>query len=67
MRLLALALVAGGVMSAQTATFHKNVAPILQMHCQECHRQGQVAPFQLETYKQARGWSATSTCNCVLR
>jgi thiol-disulfide isomerase/thioredoxin len=35
-------------------TFCKEVAPILQKNCQECHRPGQVGPFALETYEQAR-------------
>ncbi|MFO0910547.1 MAG: ascorbate-dependent monooxygenase [Isosphaeraceae bacterium] len=35
-------------------TYHKDVAPLLQRHCQECHRPGQVAPFSLLTYEQAR-------------
>ena len=35
-------------------TYSGDVAPILQRHCQECHRPGQVAPFSLLTYDQAR-------------
>jgi len=35
-------------------TYCKDVAPILQKNCQECHRPGQVGPFALETYGQAR-------------
>ena len=35
-------------------TFTRDVAAILQRNCQECHRQGQVGPFPLETYEQAR-------------
>ena len=35
-------------------TFAKDVAPILQKNCQECHRPGQVGPFSLATYDQAR-------------
>jgi mono/diheme cytochrome c family protein/alkyl hydroperoxide reductase subunit AhpC len=35
-------------------TYCKDVAPILQKNCQECHRPGQVGPFALETYEQAR-------------
>jgi hypothetical protein len=35
-------------------TYCKDVAPILQKNCQECHRPGQVGPFPLETYEQAR-------------
>lgn len=35
-------------------TFTKDVAPILNKHCRSCHRRGQVGPFPLETYEQAR-------------
>ena len=35
-------------------TFTKDVAPILQARCQNCHRRHQVGPFPLETYQQAR-------------
>jgi len=39
-------------------TFTKDVAPILQKHCQTCHRPGEAAPFSLMTYEQARPWAA---------
>jgi hypothetical protein len=35
-------------------TYTANVAAVLQKNCLECHRKGQVAPFALETYEQAR-------------
>jgi hypothetical protein len=35
-------------------TYSKDVAPILQAKCQNCHRRHQVGPFALETYEQAR-------------
>ncbi len=35
-------------------TYTKDVASILQKNCQECHRPGQVGPFSLMTYEQAR-------------
>src|SRR4051794_31565909 len=35
-------------------TFARDVAPILRAKCQECHRRGQVGPFPLETFEQAR-------------
>lgn len=35
-------------------TFTRDVAPILQAKCQNCHRRHQVGPFPLETYEQAR-------------
>ncbi|MCC6587766.1 MAG: ascorbate-dependent monooxygenase [Bryobacterales bacterium] len=31
-----------------------DVAPILNRHCVECHREGQSGPFALQTYEQAR-------------
>ncbi len=38
-------------------TFHKDVQAILQSHCQECHRPGEIGPMPLLTYKQARPWA----------
>src|SRR2546428_2716177 len=38
-------------------TFTKDVAPILQEHCQVCHHVGTVAPMSLVTYQEARPWS----------
>jgi peroxiredoxin len=35
-------------------TYSGEVAAILGKNCLECHRQGQVGPFALETYEQAR-------------
>jgi hypothetical protein len=40
-------------------TYAKQVAPILQMRCQECHRPGEIGPFSLLTYKDARAWADT--------
>jgi hypothetical protein len=37
-------------------TFYRDLLPILQNHCQECHRPGEVGPFSLQTYKQALRW-----------
>jgi len=38
-------------------TFHRDVQPILEKRCQECHRPGQVAPMPFLTYPQARPWA----------
>jgi peroxiredoxin len=40
-------------------TYTKHIAPILQQHCIRCHRQGQVAPFALTSFDEARSWSET--------
>lgn len=31
-------------------TYTKHIAPLLQRHCQECHRPGEIGPFSLLTY-----------------
>jgi hypothetical protein len=43
--------------AAETATFHKDIEPILQARCQGCHRPGEVAPMSLLTYGEARPWA----------
>lgn len=37
--------------------FYKDVLPILQDHCQSCHRPGEVAPMPLVTYEQTKPWA----------
>lgn len=44
-------------MAASNVTFDKDVVPLLQKNCQECHRPGEVAPMSLMTYKDARPWA----------
>jgi len=51
--LICAVLVAGDVAAADDAppvTFSQHVAPLLQQHCQECHRPGGGAPFTLDAY-----------------
>ena len=38
-------------------TFYRDVLPILQQHCQTCHRRGQIAPKPLTTYPEALPWA----------
>lgn len=49
-----LGLAGGRAAVAEGPTYSKDIAPILQKNCQDCHRPGQVAPFSLLTYEQAR-------------
>lgn len=48
---------------AETVTFTRDVLPILQENCQECHRaagnnfSGMVAPMSLVTYDEVRPWA----------
>lgn len=42
-----------------TVTFAKDVARILNKHCVECHRPGEIGPFSLTSCEQAIGWADT--------
>ena len=45
------------VLLVQQVTFYRDVLPILQNRCQECHRAGQSAPMAFSTYEQTRPWA----------
>jgi peroxiredoxin len=42
---------------ASAVTYAKDVAPLLNKNCVSCHREGEVAPFRLDTYQQAKLWA----------
>jgi len=48
-------------------TFTKDVAPILQQHCQVCHRPDTFAPMSLLTYEEARPWAKSIKQKVVAR
>jgi hypothetical protein len=54
---------------AQSApvTFARDVAPILQRSCQNCHRPGAIAPMSLLTYQDARPWARSIKQKVVAR
>jgi hypothetical protein len=61
MRLPLIGLLCAAAASAATSTqvtFYKDVLPVLEKNCQNCHRPGEAAPFSLLTYKDARPWAA---------
>jgi peroxiredoxin len=37
-------------------TYARDVAPILQARCVECHRAGEIGPFGLTSYEEVAGW-----------
>jgi hypothetical protein len=43
-------------LAADTPTFYRDIQPLLQNHCQECHRPGEAAPMPFLTYNQVRPW-----------
>jgi len=48
-------------------TFYKDVLPILQDHCQVCHRPGEVAPMPLVTYEETRPWAGAMAHSVGMR
>lgn len=50
-------LFAADLSSNASVTFAKDVAPILQEKCQDCHRAGSMAPMSLITYEETRPWA----------
>ena len=52
-----LALTAAPADSPSDVTFSKDIAPILQRSCQNCHRPDGVAPMSLVSYEDVRPWA----------
>src|SRR5712671_1346522 len=49
---------ANSVSAQPQVTFVKDVVPILQAKCQDCHHTGGMAPMSLVTYEETRPWAA---------
>src|SRR5580704_8511949 len=58
---LALSVLVGTAMGAslqdKPVTFTKDIAPIFQEKCQNCHRKDSMAPMSLVTYEESRPWA----------
>jgi hypothetical protein len=48
---------AADIATQTPVTFDKDIAPIFQRACQNCHRPGSIAPMSLLTYNDARPWA----------
>ncbi|MDB5335068.1 MAG: alkyl hydroperoxide reductase/Thiol specific antioxidant/Mal allergen [Planctomycetaceae bacterium] len=42
-----------------TVTYCKQVSRVLNQHCVECHRPGEIGPFSLTDYDEVTGWGET--------
>ena len=38
---------------AAEVNYYRDVVPVLHQHCNVCHREGDIAPFALDTYERA--------------
>jgi hypothetical protein len=54
-----------GAAAAQTPTFTKDVAPVLDKNCVSCHRAGDIAPMSLMSYEEARPWAKSIKAQIV--
>src|SRR5438270_5849526 len=54
---LAIAAPALAADAPKQVTFSKDIAPIFQAKCQECHQPNSIAPMSLITYQEARPWA----------
>ena len=48
-------------------TFYRDVLPILQTHCQVCHRPGEIAPIPLVTYAETKPWASSIAKDALSR
>jgi hypothetical protein len=55
--LLVLPSAADAADQARKVTFTKDVAPIFQAKCQNCHEPGSIAPMSLRTFEESRPWA----------
>ena len=62
--LFAWGLLCCGLLTAQqklappdSPTFYRDVLPVLEEHCQVCHRSGGIAPMAFQTYKETRAYA----------
>jgi hypothetical protein len=53
--------------SAAAVTFSKDIAPILQRSCQQCHHADGVAPMPLVSYEDVRPWARSIKSRTALR
>ncbi len=44
---------------AAKSSYYRDVLPILQNRCQQCHRHGEIGPFALSDYEVVRDWGTT--------
>ncbi len=65
--IIAIAMMTTAAMAQEQVTFTKDVAPILQEHCQVCHRPGTGAPMSLLTYQEVRPWAKAIKQKVVAR
>src|SRR5947209_7030866 len=60
MRVLSIGLACAALVAAAPSTeptFYKDVLPVLQKNCQNCHRPGEAGPMSFMSYESTRPWA----------
>jgi hypothetical protein len=60
MRVFTLGLACAAIVAAATTpepTFYKDVLPVLQKNCQNCHRPGEAGPMSFMSFESTRPWA----------
>jgi hypothetical protein len=65
--LLSLLPLAAADLAPAPVTFSRDIAPIFQAKCQECHRDGSLAPMSLVTYEETRPWAKSIRQRVITR
>jgi hypothetical protein len=63
----AIALAADATSGSASVTFTKDILPVLQRNCQECHRPNNIAPMSFLTYESTRPWAKAIKSAVVTR
>jgi mono/diheme cytochrome c family protein len=63
--LLTVGLNAPAMAQQADVTFAKDIAPILQKNCQQCHMPGAIGPMSLTTYQEVRPWARSIKAKVV--
>jgi len=56
-----------GADASANVTFTKDIAPVLQAKCEECHRKGTSAPMSLVGYDEVRPWAKSIKQRVITR
>ena len=56
-----------GTCLAAAPTYTRDIAPLLNQRCVECHRAGEVAPMALTSYQEVRPWAKSIRERVVTR
>jgi Copper type II ascorbate-dependent monooxygenase, C-terminal domain len=66
-RLLLLLLLLANLPISAAPVFSKDILPIIQDRCQQCHRPGEIAPMSFLTYSDTRPWAKAIRESAITR